>query len=186
MPPFHDARAALARLAARRAGRLGDTTPGARRWLRAACALDPVFGAPHRALLAVEQVANPLGAMALAHRWAARFETSADAWVALGGACAAAYRMHDALVAYERALQLEERADAAFAAGSVYRRVGDPATAGARFARAYAAGAGPEALMENARALLAAGDRTAAQQAITLWEKETGRRWGEGPTADSR
>jgi tetratricopeptide (TPR) repeat protein len=179
--PLRRARAALARLASHRASRLGGTTPGARRWLRAACALEPVFGAPHRALLAAEQAAgDPLATMALAGRWATRFETNADAWVALGAACAAAYRTRDALVAYERALQLEERADAAFAAGQLYRRLGDPGTAGARFARAYAAGAGPTALMENARALLAAGDRAAAQQAITLWEGETGRRWPEG------
>jgi len=178
--PFRRARAALAGLASRRASRLGGTTPWARRWLRAACLLESGFGAPHQALLAAELAAgDPLSAMALADRWAARFATSADAWVALGAASAAAYRTHDALVAYERALQLEERPDAAFAAGRLYRRMGDPATAGARFARAYAAGAGPEALMENARALLAAGDRAAAQQAIALWEGETGQRWPE-------
>jgi len=174
------ARAALARLAlerARRAG-AGAPAPGARRWLRLACLLDPDFGDAHRALLAAQQAAgDPLGGMALAERWAARFQDSPDAWVTLGGACAAAYRTREALVAYERALQIEERGDAALAAGHLYRRLGDPSTAGARFARAYAAGAGPDALKENARALLAAGDRAAAQQAIALWEGETGRTW---------
>jgi tetratricopeptide (TPR) repeat protein len=184
MSPLRRARAALAQLAASRAARLGDGTLGARRWLRAACALEPVFGAPHRALLRAELSAgDPLNAMALASRWATRFDTVSDAWVTLGEASAAAYRIRDALVAYERALQLEERADAAFAAGTLYRRIGDPATAGARFARAYAAGAGPEALLENARALLAAGDRTAAAQAIRMWEGETGRRWKEDGTS---
>jgi hypothetical protein len=74
---------------------------------------------------------------------------------------------------------MEERPDAAMAAGTLYRRLGDAATAGARFARAYAAGAGPDALRENARALKSAGDPAAAAQAIALWEKETGERWEE-------
>jgi tetratricopeptide (TPR) repeat protein len=180
MPLLGRVRAGLARRALARAQRGGATAPGAIRWLRAACALNPEFGDGHRALLAAVQAAgDPLGAMSLAQRWAERSQTSADAWVALGGACAAAYRTHEALVAYERALQLEERADAALAAGHLYRRIGDPATAGARFARAYAAGAGADALKENARALLAAGDRAAAQQAVRLWEAETGQRWAQ-------
>jgi hypothetical protein len=115
----------------------------------------------------------------MARTAAARFDASSDALVSLGNACAAAYRTKDALWAYERALQLEERADAAMAAGALYRRLGDPATAGARFARAYAAGAGPDALKENALALRAAGDGKAADEAVVLWERETGRTWQE-------
>lgn len=118
-----------------------------------------------------------MGSLELARRWSMRFESSSDAWVALGVACRAAYRTRDALVAYERALQIEERADAAFAAGQLYRLKGDPETAGARFARAYAAGYGPEALRENARALMTSGDGDAADQAKRLWERETGERW---------
>jgi tetratricopeptide (TPR) repeat protein len=117
--------------------------------------------------------------MEMARRWTRRFEHDSDAWITLGGACRAAYRTRDALVAYERALQIDERADAAFAAGQLYRQQGDHSTAGARFARAYAAGAGPEALRENARALAAAGDQAAAAEAIQLWQRETGRGWTE-------
>lgn len=115
--------------------------------------------------------------MAIARRWTGQFESDSEAWVTLGAACRAAYRTHDAVVAYERALQLEERADAAFAAGLLYRLRGDHATAGARFARAYAAGAGADALRENARSLSAAGDHAAAGEAMRLWERETGRPW---------
>src|SRR5438309_244389 len=48
-------------------------------------------------------------------------------------------------------------------------RVGHHADAAARFARAYAAGGGPEALWQNAQALFAAGDHDAAEQTLTLW-----------------
>ena len=59
------ARAALARRALARAQRGGAAAPGAIRWLRAACALNPEFGEEHRALLAALQAAgDPLGAMA--------------------------------------------------------------------------------------------------------------------------
>src|SRR6266571_3493639 len=81
----------------------------------------------------------------------------------------AAARQREALGAYEQALALEERVDAAMAAGELYRRAGDHADAAARFARAYAAGGGPEALWQNAQALFAAGDHEVADQALTLW-----------------
>src|SRR5437773_8620855 len=61
------------------------------------------------------------------------------------------------------------RVDAAMAAGELYRRAGHHADAAARFARAYAAGGGPEALWQNAQALFAAGDHDAAEQTLTLW-----------------
>jgi len=175
------ARATLASFALARARRLEGSAPGrAEAWLRVAVAAAPAFGDAHRALIAARQSrGDQLGAVALAQAVATRFDTSAEALVALGHACAAAYRTKDALWAFERALQMEERPDAAMAAGTLYRRLGDAATAGARFARAYAAGAGPEALRENARALRAAGDPAAAAQAIALWEKETGERWEE-------
>jgi Flp pilus assembly protein TadD len=147
-------------------------------WLRLACAAAPRFGEPHRALLTlIGKRGDPMGAMALARRWTTKFERSSDAWVSLGVACRAAFRTRDALVAYEHALQLEERADAAMAAGLLYRMQSDHETAGARFARAYAAGAGPDALRENARSLTAAGDHAAAAQAVQLWERETGQSW---------
>ncbi len=44
-----------------------------------------------------------------------------------------------------------------------------PWDAAARFARAYAAGGGPEALWQNAQSLFAAGDQEVADQALTLW-----------------
>lgn len=155
--------------------------PGrAARWLRLTCRLAPRFSEAHRALVTLTgNQGDPMGAMAIARRWTLRFADDPDAWITLGGACRAAYRTRDALVAYERALQIEERADAAFAAGQLYRQQGEHATAGARFARAYAAGRGPEALRENARALAAAGDQGAAAEAIRLWERETGRGWTE-------
>jgi Flp pilus assembly protein TadD len=141
-------------------------------------ALAPAFGDAHRRLIAARLArGDHEGAMALARAAATRFDTSGDALVTLGHTCAAAYRTKDALWAYERALQFEERADAAMAAGTLYRRLGDPATAGARFARAYAVGAGPDALRENALALRAAGDTRASDEAIALWERETGRQW---------
>ncbi len=40
-------------------------------------------------------------------------------------------------------------------------------------------GAGPDALEANAAELRAAGDPDAAQQAVTLWERETGRTWSD-------
>src|SRR5207237_4354893 len=75
----------------------------------------------------------------------------------LGEAFQMVYRQHDALVAYEQVLTLEERPDAALAAGDLYARAGRHADAAARFARAYAAGGGAEALWLNAGALFQAG-----------------------------
>jgi tetratricopeptide (TPR) repeat protein len=171
-------RAAFA--AARRAHRLeASGRPSAHRWLSWAAALAPRFGTIHRDWLAAcrRQGNDRLGTLAIAQRLARRFSESADAWVALGEALVAAFRLGDALAAFERALQLEERPDAAMAAGELYTRRGDYATAGARFARAYAAGAGPAALRANALALRSAGDTEAAARAVELWEQETGKRW---------
>ena len=80
-----------------------------------------------------------------------------------------AFRQREALVAYEQALALEERPDAAMAAGELYLRAGEPSNAAARFARAYAAGGGAAALRANAQALFQAGDIRAADEALSLW-----------------
>ncbi len=169
----------VARRAARRAARLEPQhAPSSERWLRFACRVAPDFDSVHRALSkARRQADDRLGALAVAQWVVRRFERSGDAWLLLGEAYLDAFRPRDALVAFERALQIEERSDAAMAAGVLYRREGDLVTAGARFARAYAAGGGPDALLANAEALHAAGDVAAAAEARALWERETGRAW---------
>jgi tetratricopeptide (TPR) repeat protein len=176
---WHALRWAASRLAAQRAMRAGPEHPATlERWLRLAAALAPAFAAVHRDVVAARHRAGDrLGALAAASRFARRFEHTADAWVLLGEASVAAFRPDDAIAAFERALAIEERPDAALAAGDLYARKGDPVTAGARYARAYAAGAGPRALELNAKALRAAGDLEAWQQARALWERETGRVW---------
>ncbi len=176
---WHGARSRASGWAARRAARLavrdGDA---AERWLRRAARLAPGFSFVHRDLVAARRRADDrLGALEIARRIAKRFDRSADALVLLGEAYNGAFRPDDALVAFERALAIEERADAAMAAGDLYARKGDYATAGARYARAYAVGGGRDALRANAKALRAAGDVGAAQQAQELWERETGKRW---------
>ncbi|HLB36906.1 MAG TPA: hypothetical protein VJL31_10080 [Gemmatimonadales bacterium] len=176
---WHGARSRAAGWAARQAARLavrdGDASE---RWLRRAAGLAPGFSFVHRDLVAARRRADDrLGALEVARRIAQRFDRSADAWVLLGEAFNAAFRPDDALVAFERALAIEERIDAAMAAGDLYSRKGDYATAGARYARAYAVGGGPDALQANAKALRSAGDIAAAQQAQEMWERETGKRW---------
>jgi tetratricopeptide (TPR) repeat protein len=166
-------------VALRRARRVGVTPPTTLRWLRLACLLAPRFGEAHQLLVARTSAADPMRGMAEARRWTTRFERDSDAWVSLGAACRVAYRTRDALVAYEHALQIDERPDAAFAAGLLYRMQQDHVTAGARFARAYAAGDGSDALRENARSLTAAGDHAAAAEAKRLWEQETGKAWAD-------
>ena len=79
------------------------------------------------------------------------------------------YRQGEALNAYEQALVIEERADAALAAGALYARAGRHADAAARFARGFAAGGGPDALRQNAEALRRAGDERAADEALALF-----------------
>jgi tetratricopeptide (TPR) repeat protein len=176
---WRGARSGASGWAARRAARLSlRDAASAERWLRLAGRLAPGFSSVHRELVAARRRAEDrLGALAIALRVAQRFPRSADALVLLGEAYNAAFRPDDALRAFERALALDERADAAMAAGELYARKGDHATAGARYARAYAVGGGPDALKANARALRAAGDLAAAQQAQELWERQTGKRW---------
>src|SRR2546426_5544444 len=109
------------------------------------------------------------GALAAAQEAVERFPENPDAWLLLGAAYQMVFRQQEALVAYEQALALEERPDAALAAGDLYRRAGRYADAAARFARAHAAGGGAEALWLNAQALFQAGDVRAAEEALHLW-----------------
>jgi tetratricopeptide (TPR) repeat protein len=176
---FVTARQSLSRFAARRATRLEIRRPkAAERWLRVSCRLAPRFDFVHRDLCAhYRRLEDRLAAAAVAQEAVRRFSTSADAWMLLGECYLAAFRPHEALVAFENVLTIEERVDAALAVGELYSRDGDHKTAGARYARAYAAGAGPKALKLNARELQAAGDARAAAEARAMWERETGKRW---------
>ena len=174
-------RAGVSRWAARRAARLESAhRAAAERWLGVASRLAPEFGGAHRELVAARRRADDrLGALAIALHVARRYGDTPEAWILLGEAYVGAFRPGDAIQAYEQALHIEERADAAMAVGDLYALKGDPVTAGARYARAYAAGAGPDALKANAKALRAAGDVAAAEQAQALWETETGQHWVE-------
>ena len=164
-------RAALARFAVRRAAACQRRAPGrAERWLRLGCALSPAFTDAFPALVHLCRAREDrLGALAAAQTAVRRFSGNPDAWMLLGEACQMAFRQRDALGAYEQALALEERPDAAMAAGELYLRAGEPTHAAARFARAYAAGGGAAALRANAHALFQAGDIRAADEALSLW-----------------
>ncbi len=161
-------RQSLADFAARRAA--ASTRLAADRWHRLACNVAPTFIPSYRLL--VERLRDHddrWAARAVAQQAAERFPYNPDAWMLLGQAWLSVYRHQEALASFEQALVLQERPDAALAAGVIYRRSGQFPEAAARFARAYAAGGGPEALLQNAEALFEAGDVTAAEQAITLW-----------------
>jgi tetratricopeptide (TPR) repeat protein len=164
-------RAALARFAVRRAAACQRQAPHrAARWLRLGCALSPAFAEPFPALVHLcRAIEDRWGGLAAAQTAVRRFSGNPDAWMLLGEACQMAFRQRDALAAYEQALVLEERPDAAMAAGALYLRAGQPTDAAARFARAYAAGGGAAALRANAQALFQAGDVRAADEALNLW-----------------
>jgi tetratricopeptide (TPR) repeat protein len=164
-------RAALVRFMVRRAAASQRDAPKhADWWLRASCAVTPGFAECYPALVRLRRaIEDRWGAVAVAQEAALRFPKNPDAWMLLGEAWQMVFRQQEALVAYEQVLALEERPDAALAAGDLYRRAGRPAEAAARFARAYAAGAGAEALRLNAQALFQAGDLTAADEALRLW-----------------
>jgi tetratricopeptide (TPR) repeat protein len=164
-------RSALARFTVRRAAACQRYAPKrADRWLRLGCALAPAFAEPYPALVRLRRaIEDRWGALAAAQEAAERFPASPDAWLLLGEACQMVFRQQEALHAYEEALALEERPDAALAAGDLYRRAGRHADAAARFARAYAAGGGPQALWLNAQELFQAGDVGAADEALHLW-----------------
>lgn len=164
----------VASLAHRRAVRLFDRNAGAAlRWLRLGARIAPGVSDVHRELVSrLKQGEDRWGAVHAARAVIARFDDDPEAWLLMGDAYLGVYRQQDALNAYEHALALEERADAAMAAGALYRRLGYHVDAAARFARAHAAGAGPEALIENARSLRDAGDHDAAEAALRLWATE--------------
>ena len=161
----------LARRAHRRGLALIEIAPErALRWLGVAAWLAPSFGDEHRDFLRVLSGGpDRWRAVERARHLVSRFDDSADAWLLLGEAYLGVYRQPEALSAFEQALAIEERADAALAAGGIYRRLGRHVDAAARFARAHAAGGGPDALLENARSLTAAGDRQAAVAALDMW-----------------
>src|SRR5213080_3882106 len=147
-------RSALARFAVRRAAACQRDAPKrADLWLRLGCAVAPTFAESHPALVRLRRaIEDRWGAVAAAQEAAQRFPANPDAWMLLGEAWQMVFRQHDALVAYD-----------------VYRRAGRHAEAAARFARAYAAGGGAEALWLNAQALFQAGDARAADEALHLW-----------------
>jgi tetratricopeptide (TPR) repeat protein len=116
-----------------------------------------------------------MAAYAVSRRAVTRFPRSSDAWMLAGEAAMLVFRQAEALTAYEQTLVIEERADAAIAAGALYARAGQYADAAARYARAYAAGGGPEALRQNAEALRRAGDGRAADEAMKLFRELSSR-----------
>jgi tetratricopeptide (TPR) repeat protein len=162
-------RRAVATFATRRA--VAARTPAsAERWHRLSTTLSPELTDSHRALVELLGARDRRWeARAVAQHAAERFPENADAWMLLGKGWQLVYRQAEALAAFEQALAIEERADAALAAGALYMRGGHFAEAAARFARAYAAGGGADALRRNAEALFRAGDEAAAEQALTLW-----------------
>jgi tetratricopeptide (TPR) repeat protein len=162
-------RRSLAAFASRRAA-AARSAGSAETWHRIACTISPTLTPSHRALVQLLGAGDRRWeARAVAQVAAERFPQDAEAWMLLGEGWQLVYRQPEALAAFEQALAIEERADAALAAGVLYMRVGHHAEAAARFARAYAAGGGPEALRHNAEALYRAGDEAAAEQALRLW-----------------
>jgi len=164
-------RSALVRFTVRRAAACRRHAPRrADWWLGLGCIITPVFAQPYPALVRLRRaIEDRWGAVAAAQDATERFPENSDAWMLLAEAYQMAFRQKEALAAYEQALALEERPDAAVAAGRLYRRAGRHAEAASRFARAYAAGGGTEALWLNAQELFQAGDIKAADEALHLW-----------------
>lgn len=164
-------RAALARFCARRAAGAQRHAPKrALAWLRLGCRIAPAFADTYPALVHLSRaLEDRWGAVEAAREASIRFPDHADAWMLLGEALQMVFRQDEALGAFEQVLTIEERADAAMAAGTLYQRMGRFPEAAARFARAYAAGAGATALLNNAQALYDAGDHEAADEALNLW-----------------
>ena len=164
-------RAALGRFCLRRAAAAQREAPRrALFWLRLACRFAPGFADAFPALVHLSRaLEDRWGAVEAARAATSRFPNNADAWMLLGEALQMVFRQDDALGAFEQALVLEERADAAMAAGGLYHRKGRFPEAAARFARAYAAGGGAAALWNNAQALYDSGDHGAADEALNLW-----------------
>ena len=179
-------RAGLARALVRAArSRERRNAPLADRLLRWALRLEPRMGDAAPTLVALRRVGDDrLGALDAARAATARFPQAADAWFLLGEAYQGAFKMKEAMDAFARALGLAERADAALRIGLLLRRESRYADAAAMFARAFAAGAGPEALYENAASLWHAGDTEQALRALEMW----GTHFADGPArvADAR
>src|SRR2546430_6171737 len=153
-------RSAVGRFTVRRAAASQRDAPRrADWWLRVGCTVSPGFAECYPALVRLRRaIEDRWVAVAAAQDAAERFPENPDAWMLLGEAFQMVFRQLDALVAYEQVLTLEERPDAALAAGDLYRRAGRHADAAARVARAYAAGGGAQAPPRNAQALFLAGD----------------------------
>lgn len=168
---FRSFRAALGRFCLRRAAAAQREAPRrALFWLRLACRFAPAFADAFPALVHLSRaLGDRWGAVGAARAATGRFPHNADAWMLLGEALQMVFRQDDALGAFEQALALEERADAAMAAGALYHRTGRFPEAAARFARAYAAGGDATALWNNAQALYDSGDHSAADEALNLW-----------------
>ena len=164
-------RAAIGRFCVRRAAAAQREAPKrALAWLRLACRFAPGFADAYPALVHLSRaLEDRWGAVEAARGAVTRFPNNADAWMLLGEALQMVFRQDDALSAFEQALALEERADAAMAGGGLYHRMGRFPEAAARFARAYAAGGGAQALWNNAQSLYDAGDHSAADEALNLW-----------------
>jgi tetratricopeptide (TPR) repeat protein len=179
-------RAGLARFLVRAARtRERRNPPLAERLLRWALRIEPRMADAAPALVALRRTAGDrLGAVAAARTATARFPEADDAWFLLGETLQGAYKMREAMDAFARALGLAERADAALRLALLLRRESRWADAAALYARAFAAGAGPEALHENAVVLWQAGDTEQALRALELW----GTHFLDGPArvADAR
>lgn len=144
--------------------------PLADRLLALALRLEPEMGEAAAALVALRRArGDRLAAVTAARSATERFPDASDAWFLLGEAQQSAFRMKEAVAAFERSLSLRERADAAGRIGALLRREGRNVEAAGMFARSFAAGGGPEALFENAAALWAAGDRDQALRALEMW-----------------
>ncbi len=167
---FRSVRAALGRFCARRAAAAQRHAPRrALAWLKLGCKFAPGFADTYPALVHLSRALDDRwGAVQAARAASVRFPDHADAWMLLGEALQMVFRQDEALGAFEQALALEERADAAMAAGTLYQRTGRFPEAAARFARAYAAGGGATALWHNAQALYDAGDHGAAPRRSTM------------------
>src|ERR1700704_2085061 len=135
-------RSALVRFAVRRAAACQREAPKrADLWLRLGCAAAPTFAESHPALVRLRRaIEDRWGAGAAAQEAGQRFPANPDAWMLLGEAWQMVFRQQDALVAYEQVLTIEERPDAALAAGDLYRRARRHPDVAGRFARPDALG----------------------------------------------
>src|SRR5574342_168080 len=117
-------RSALVRFTVRRAAACQREAPKrAALWLELRCALTPTFAESYPALVRLRRaIEDRWGALAAAQEAAERFAENPDAWMLLGEAFQMVFRQQDALHAFEQVLVLEERPDAALAAGDLYRR----------------------------------------------------------------